>query len=290
MQSTPAIIILPVCNDNICSGFSGHAQLANFYNTAKQYHDISIQLSFKKVSRFDANMISLFSALLYILNYENGLSFTVEYKDLSQKFEALLQSSFLKIEGDVSRRTNLHTTTLPYSHFQKGDKKGFLDYIDQSLMSHPGMVLVDEKIKDQIKDDLIELMTNVYYHSNSDHPFFVCGQLCPQDDCIKLTMTDLGEGFLPKINTITSGVITTDIEAISWALSGKTTKPLDGPVPGGLGIKNIYNYCKQNNGTFSIATGKAFWSTDLAPTVQGPFRHLPYPISGSTINLHFRTK
>lgn len=66
-------------------------------------------------------------------------------------------------------------------------------------MLHKGMLPIDKKIKDQIKDDLIELMTNVYYHSNSDNPFFVCGQLYPKDSCLKLTMTDLGEGFLPKI-------------------------------------------------------------------------------------------
>ena len=290
MQPTPAIIVLPVCDSDIRSDYSGHAQLAHFYNVANEYHDLNIHLSFKHATWFDANMVSLFSAILYLLNKKNDLTFTAEVDDVYPKLEALFRNGFLKIEGDASQNINTLSTTLPYKQFSKEDKNGFIDYIDKSLMMHTGMLPIETKIKDQIKDDLIELMTNVNYHSNTDHPFFVCGQLYPKDSCLKLTMTDLGDGFLPKIHTITSGVITTDIEAIAWALSGKTTKPLDGPVPGGLGIKNIYNYCKQHQGTFSIATGKAFWSTDLAPTIQGPFRLLPYPITGSTINLHFRTK
>jgi hypothetical protein len=291
MQPTSSLIVLPVCNQDIRSDFAGHAELAQFYDTAKQYNGVSIHLSFKRANWFDANMASFFSSILYRLHLENGLNFTADYKEIYTKFEVLFRNGFLKINGDTNDLIDTRLTTLPYKQFNKDDKDGFIYYIDQSLMKHKGMLPIDKKLQEQIKFDLIELMTNVNYHSNTDDPFFVCGHFYPKLSCLKLTLTDIGEGFLPKIHTITNGVITTDIEAITWALSGKTTKPLDGnKVPGGIGIKSIYNYCTKHKAAFSIATGKAFWSTELIKTVQGPFRLLPCSITGSTINLHFYTK
>ena len=47
MHTTQAVIVLPVCDSSICSDYSGHAQLARFYHSAKRYHHLKIHLSFK---------------------------------------------------------------------------------------------------------------------------------------------------------------------------------------------------------------------------------------------------
>lgn len=126
MHTTQAVIILPVCDSCICSDYTGHEQLARFYNSAKRYNHLNIHLSFKNATRFDANMVSLFSALLFLLNKENDLTFTAGFQDVYPKLEALFQNGFLKIEGGINQITDVHSTTLPYKQFSKEDKKGFI--------------------------------------------------------------------------------------------------------------------------------------------------------------------
>ncbi|HWK03775.1 MAG TPA: hypothetical protein VNS58_09090 [Puia sp.] len=278
--------VLKVADRNICTDAEGYQQLVNFYYAAKEYNDQTISLDFYQITWFEANMAAVLASILHKLSKENNLQFSTDGVFIKQKFDVLIRNGFITFEGAVTG--DERKTTIPMKSFWKTDKHGFINYIEQNLMNHRGMPNLSDLRKEQIKDDLIELMSNINYHSNTAYPFFVCGQYYPSTDYLIFTMVDLGDGFLPKIQMATNGKITDAKTAISWALSGQTTKPHQEKVPGGLGIRNIYNYCRDNQGKFHIATGDAFWQSDLECFTSAGCKILPNAFVGSSINLFFK--
>ena len=119
-------------------------------------------------------------------------------------------------------------------------------------------------------------------------PFFVGGQYYPRQGYLKFTMVDLGDGFLPRIKKVTADKITTNVDAILWALQGNSTKIVLDQCPGGLGIQSMYRYCLEHKGVLQIISNDGFWSSDLENTIFESGRALPTPFLGTTINLLFQ--
>ena len=268
---------------SINSDVEGYKELVDLYYRSKQYSDTNIHFSFDHINWFDANLCSVLGSILYLLKKEKNLTFTVNRDEFLAKFEVLHRNGFFRVDGAPA--PDNRQTTLPFMQFEKNDKDGYIKYIDEFVMNHKRMPDLESSFREKVKDDLIELMTNINYHSGTDDPFFICGQHYPRSGCLKLTITDVGQGFLPKFNQFTNGLITTDVEAITWALKGKSTK-LD--VPGGLGLKNMHTYFQKAGGTFNIMTGKAFWSSGHENSLENGFVLLSKPMTGSTINLYFK--
>lgn len=278
--------VLKVAVKSLCTNAEGYQQLINFYYDARAFRDQTISLDFYHIEWFEANMAAVLASILCKLREENNLLFSTDGEFIRQKFGVLILNGFINFEGEVSGDDR--KTMLPLKAFWKTDKNGFINYLDTNLMNHRGMPDLSDPLKEQIKDDLIELMSNINYHSNTTYPFFVCGQYYPHTDYLIFTMVDLGDGFLPKIQAITGGKINDAQSSILWALSGKTTKPHEERVPGGLGIRNIYNYCKDNRGKFHIATGDAFWQSELECSSSPGCQKLLNGFVGSSINLFFK--
>lgn len=276
--------VIKVGIGNISTDANGYSQLVNFYHEAKRHSKELIALDFYEITWFDGNMAALLASIIYKLNKENGLTFSTDIKYIKQKFDVLIRNGFL-LFGDPS---DDRKTVMPIKSFQKSDSLGFIAYIETNLMQHRGMPTLSPQQQEQIKDDLVELLSNIDYHSNTTDPFFVCGQYYPEMEYMVFTMLDLGDGFLPKIQTATNGKVSTSENAILWALRGQTTKPVHENVPGGLGIRNIHNYCKQNGGKLHIVTGNTFWRSDWACQTSTGCSHLQNSFMGSMINLFFK--
>ena len=83
------------------------------------------------------------------------------------------------------------------------------------------------------------------------------------------------------------GAIKTDLEALRWSVTdNNSTKDVDLYGPGGTGLKELKNYCSENNGSFQICSGKGF----LYVTNAGELStyQLEHSLSGSLINVIFR--
>jgi len=280
-------VILKVAASNIHTDAAGYQALVNFYHRALQYRDTSITLDFSSITWFDANMSAILAGMVHKLSQENNLKFYTDGQYIEKKLDVLIRNGFILFGNQPTKDSR--KSTLPIQSFSKTDKDGFIEYIDKNLMKHRGMPQgLTPRLQEQIKDDLVELMSNVNYHSNTSYPFFVCGQYYPYLGYLVLTIADLGDGFLPKIQSVTNGDIKDAKESILWALSGKTTKPHQDRVPGGLGIRNIYNYCKENQGKFHIATGNAFWQSELECSSHSGCQILSNSFIGSSINLFFK--
>jgi hypothetical protein len=271
----------------INSNFSGFKQLMNFFTFCKDFTKETISIDFYHCDFFEANMCAILEALIYKLENENKLKFTADFVYLKEKFDVFFRSGFLKEKDNVVE--DIQGTTLPFETFtyEDAEKDRFCDYVTEKLMIHQGIPTLSEELKDIIIDDLIEIYSNSAFHANSTDPFFVAGQYYPKLKELQFTMVDLGQGFLPKIELATNSKVSTDIDAIKWA-TANSSKMASDKVPGGLGIKGILKYCKNNNGVLKIASGNGFWASDFDGTIFSEGRISDEAFSGAIINLTFR--
>jgi hypothetical protein len=268
----------------IFTDYSGYKQLSSFYHAAKNYSNTEIEICFRELEWIDANLSGVLNAILYKLGKENGLTFITNPDIINNRFDVLCRNGFINTGKEIK---DLQNSTLPIQQFNSDDKYGFISYIEKHLMEHRGMPNLTAGLYNQIVEDLIELYSNINYHSNTTDPCFVCGQYYPKQGFLVFTITDMGDGFLPKIQKKTQGKINSSLEAIQWALKGNSTKE---EAPGGLGLKGMYQYLKNNKGILHIATGNGYWGTDMENTFFNDGRVLPMEFKGTTINLFFKHK
>jgi hypothetical protein len=273
--------------DKIKTNYSGYNQLCKFYHFCLGYPDgTRFHIDFKNVEWFDGNICALLWAMVYKLNKERGFLFTTDAQVIKEKFDVLYRNGFLKAEEEI---IDLQKSTVPIQAFSIDDKDGYCKYVLNDLLGHRGMPdSLQDEIKNQIAEDLLEVFCNSHFHANTSEPFFVGGQYYPNQGLLKFTMVDLGDGFLPRIAKATNGKITTDLKSILWALEGNSTKLILDNCPGGLGLKNMYNYCQKNRGVLQIVSGTGYWGTDLENSIFQGGRLVPKPFVGTTINLFFR--
>jgi hypothetical protein len=272
--------------DNIETDYTGFKQLTNFYHLCRDYSNTTIHLDFYDLTWVDANLCSLFNAILYKLHKEQNLTFAADMEFVRSKFDILFRNGFL---SDGNAADDVQRSAVPNEQFAFDDKDGFCGYIREQLMKHRGMPWMSSQIEEQIQEDLLEIFCNSHHHANTKEPFFIAGQYYPKLKTLKLTMVDLGDGFLPRINTATEGQIKTDLDAILWTLSGNSTKLYFDQTPGSLGLTSIYKYVQANHGNLDIISGHGYWSSSFDNTLafRGG-RLIPTPFVGTTINLFFR--
>lgn len=271
----------------IYTGIKGYNAIIGIYHQAKLYRDTSISLDFYEMTWIDANLCALLNAIEYQLKEENNIDFVTDFDYLYKKFSVLFRNGFLK---DPKYDTHDYQgSTVELTEFRRSDKNDFLCYIEKDLMAHGGMPKLDDSLFDKIIDDLIEVYCNYEYHAKTDVPFFICGQYYPTHKVFKVSMVDVGVGFLDAIQNVTQGRISTHADAIKWAVRGNSTKEKMEGVPGGLGLRGILDFCYQTGGKLEIISGNAYWKSGKSfgeqkvITIQEPF-------IGTTINLIFNCK
>lgn len=272
--------------DNIETDYNGFKQLTSFYQFCRDYSNTTIHIDFYDLNWVDANLSSLFNAMLYKLNKEQNLTFAADMEFVRSRFDILFRNGFLT---DGRAADDIQRSAVPNAQFAFDDKDGFCGYISQQLIKHRGMPWMSSQIEEQIQEDLLEIFCNSHHHANTKEPFFIAGQYYPKLKTLKLTMVDLGDGFLPRINIATQGEIKTDLDAILWTLSGNSTKLYFDQTPGSLGLTSMYKYVQQNRGNLDIISGYGYWSSSFDNTLafRGG-RVIETPFVGTTINLFFR--
>ena len=273
--------------DKIVTNYSGYNQLSKFYHFClKQPAETSIHLDFANIEWFDGNLCALLWAIVYKLKGTHRHTFTADEKVIKKRFDVLFRNGFFQSSEPVY---DDRQSTIPIQAFNCNDKEAFCNYVDHELLAHRGIPKsLNAELKEKISEDLLEVFCNTHYHANTTDPFFVGGQYYPFQGYLKFTMVDLGDGFLPRVKKATAGEITTNVDAILWALKGNSTKKILEHCPGGLGIKSMYSYCLQNKGVLQIISNNGFWSSDLQNTIFEGGRELTTPFLGTTINLLFQ--
>lgn len=250
--------------------------LTDFYHKCcEQKLGSDILIDFENLEWLDGNMAALVVAMLMKMELERGFIFHVDRDDIRSRFGILVKNGL--ISGvEIVERENM--AALELTGFEINEDQRFIQYIKSQLLSHQSQNFDDDQ-KKKLMRALLELYSNVQKHARSKDPYFVCGQYFKNSKLLRFTLVDIGVGYLKPIQEFTNGKVDSSNKAIQWALKkGNTTSP---DSPGGLGLQDILDYCKESGAVFDIITGNAYWSTSHKPKKVREF-------CGTTVNLTFK--
>jgi hypothetical protein len=276
-------IVISLGEDAIYTNATGIKQLMTFYHKALAYDNCTIHISLDNLTWLDGNLCALFGALIFQLGKERGITFTIDGAEVSRKCNILFRNEFLPLTN-IGKESK--ASCIPFRSFYATQKDEFVAYLTDDLLVHKGMPEFTEAIKDKLIDDLTELSGNIDKHAETQDPFFVCGQFFPKFQKVVFTVSDVGAGFLPKINLKQPEIVKDSADAILWALKGNSTKD---DAPGGTNLKRMKEYFMASNGGIQIITGDASWNSELIENQLYPngIIKLPNECRGTTINLIF---
>jgi hypothetical protein len=278
---SPEVTIKVKLVGSISTTCYGHDKLLRLYNECNQYHNTAITVCFKDLKWIDANMAALLQAIVNKLERENELVLLADLTKSKMDYLFLFRNGFFKEEGAFIEQTG---TSIRLKDFSKGDDDKFVEYIESDFIDFPRLVLSRDS-KEVMIQCLIEIFNNYEIHSIANHPIHLCGQYYPTRKKLKFTIVDVGIGFFKPISEKSSQIESSE-QAINWALVlGNTTKK---DAPGGLGLPELLQSMKDNNGYLEIISGDAYKSLGIKNGM--PFetcKLLKHNHIGTTINLVF---
>jgi hypothetical protein len=265
---------------NVTSDSTGFNALAALAETTNRMEYASIEISFARVTWFDANMAAPLGAVLARIRDRYN---TVSIVDVPWGQRSILQrNGFLENFGYPVSVAGQRGTALPYERFKTTDANRFYDYLDEHLPGK-GMPEMTSEFALRFLQSLGEIFINSQTHAESNLGIFICGQFYPLKQRLDISMADAGLTIPGKINRRFE-VNLPAVKALRWALTeGHTTKE---DSPGGVGLKLLRDFIALNGGRLQIASGKAFWQFQHG---KENFLELKHEFPGTVVNLEVST-
>lgn len=263
----------------IRSDRDSYQTLIDFYSQTKDLFLEDIILDFSRTGWFDANLSAVLGAILYNLKEDFN---DVYFENMHSGTENILKRNlFLSYYGESSLADG-YNTTIKYHRFRSNEEKLFSNYLDEELHSKLPDTIPD-KLKKKIIESIFEIFNNAVIHSNCDN-IFACGQYYHNKNLLKFTIVDIGETIQKKVNDFTDDDLSS-VEAIEWSLqSGNTTR--QGNIPGGIGLKLIREFMRNNKGKIQIISSDGFWQEYNGRERKHLFT---CKFDGTIVNLEFNT-
>ena len=153
------------------------------------------------------------------------------------------------------------------------DQRQFGEYLRLHLRGK-GIPRMSARLEKHFKQSIFEVFQNSVVHSGSRLEAFVCGQFYPTRRRLRLTIADAGIGIRTNVREYLNRQISS-VEAIRWAMqAGNTTRT--GKLPGGVGLKFLKDFIKENNGKIQIVSRRGFYEfnahVEKYEKLQGDFR------------------
>lgn len=267
---------------SVYSNENGFSTLSRLANATVQISDEEIVLNFKKCSHFDANMAAPLASILKRINNRNN---TVRIINPPREVEKILRKNCFLLDFGYSPLDDENHTTLPFKHVDLTHTQSFATYLAEH-MNGKGIPRMSQTLEKFFRQSIFEIFENCVGHSRSKHGVFVCGQFYPYDGRLDLTISDAGVGIRQNVRRHLEDEKISSIDAIKWALkAGNTTK--SGNKPGGMGLKLLHDFIRENGGKIQIASRQGFYQ--FANGNQD-FIKLAADFPGTTVNLEINTK
>jgi len=265
----------------------GIEHLTKFYHDASNLTNrTTASFDITNVANFDANLSAAFLAINYKLYHSHQIPSRFNIGNGHGIFYRNGLISHMSGHGNNNENIDNRESTIPLRTYSTAEDDNFSAYIKAEFLKHRGLDGLPLTKKNIIKDHYLEIFTNVDLHANTIAPIFVCGQFYPANKALKFTLADLGQGFLPAISAKQSA-ITDEKTAIIWATKDRNTTKDPSSGPGGTGLKDLKQYCFDNNGSLQICCGTGFVTFTAGRPI--PIENnLRYPFPGTLINIIFR--
>lgn len=271
---------------NINTNITGYKILADFHRRIIELKDQTIQLNWKCLAHFDANLSALLFAWIQQLSKENNVTFQLDTQSIADKHNVFLRNGLASHVLGIPFVQDSRQSTIAVRCFTIDEINEFSQYIQHDMFCHPRLGSLSLDVKQRITSYFSELFCNVEIHADTNE-VFVCGQFFPQLRELRFTMVDLGCGFLKKIAAHTAATfrITTAFDALKWAVSGNSTKT---QAAGGSGLSNILKHCAGSRDSVHIISDGCYFQYD--PIVSKKVIHelLDYHCGGTIIHMIFR--
>jgi len=190
--------------------------------------------------------------------------------------------SEFRIDGNVVRSIP-RGTSVGLKHF---DGINYTYFESVASWLNRNSMLSPHVIENAVKPPLIELLNNVFDHSESPIGCYICAQAYPHENRLIFSVVDLGVGFL-KTLSVSYPRLKTNIEAIILAVQeGTSGKPRGKNAGAGLSV--ISGWLKHYSGELEIISMDGVWSQKQDGSCS--HRTLPFLFPGSCINLIFYNK
>lgn len=185
--------------------------------------------------------------------------------------------------GISVRPEGVPATCIPFEHFQTSEIDRFYDYLDLYLEGK-GLPPLDSTFSLQLLQCLGEVFVNTETHSDSALGVFVCGQHYPAQQRLVLTIADAGI-TIPECIAKRFGKQPSPVLDLQWAMEkGHTTKK---NTPGGIGLKLLRDFAREQHGAVWIASGGAFWCMESGVETT---TKLDDPFPGTVVTLQISTQ
>jgi hypothetical protein len=185
--------------------------------------------------------------------------------------------------GLAAKPEESHTTRIPFRSFKTSEINEFLDYMEQTLEGK-GLPPLDSTFCLQLLQCLGEIFVNTETHSDSALGVFVCGQHYPAQQRLVLTVADAGV-TIPERIASRKGKHFSPVDALEWAMKKGNTTKID--TPGGIGLKLVRDFAREQHGEVWIASGGAFWEMQSG---EEAISELDDPFPGTVVTLKIPTE
>lgn len=261
--------------------FEGFAALTQLYSQTRNCLFENIEIDMRATDWFDADMCSVFGAILYSLGSDlNNVTLT----NIPPRVEQILsKNGFLVHYGQALNIIDHWGTTIFYKRFDIGERRYFSDYIDNEFINREEIPQMSHALLKKFRGSLFEIFDNSMIHSGTELGVFSCGQFFPNRNRLDFIVVDLGVGIRKKVCDHLEFDISPE-QAIEWATQEKNTTKRG--TPGGLGLKLLCNFIDLNGGRIQIVSDAGYWCRENRSTIA---RRLDHPLPGTAVSLEINT-
>ena len=173
----------------------------------------------------------------------------------------------------------INQNAIPFRRIDMNDDK-IISYIDNILDLAP--IQLTAQCHELLFKNIYEILNNSAEHSRQSYGVFGCGHWMPTKKQLVFSVYDTGIGIPALIKEQIDSSYSSE-RAIKWALTrGNSTKQLDHGIPRGLGLSDLFDFIKLNNGALNIFTNDLYYRYDNNGERT---LHLSFPIIGTLIGI-----
>jgi len=235
----------------------------------------------------DPNLAPFFKAIMDA----SAQDFGIKLRTVTgiEPFPDLIANGLMRVTGFSDGYVeNVYPTTLRLQGFMKEDEDSLCAYIEQHVLRHPMLANKKDDWKFHLAQCCREISTNYDLHAQSGKPLYICGHYYDDAKELRVTLIDLGIGFLSPIRAFTQHTdapITDACAAIEWALKRRNTIRDD--APRGNGLSDILAACESTKADLHIAGDGCHWWFE-GRTGRSHAKTVPCFFRGATIHIVFR--
>lgn len=149
-----------------------------------------------------------------------------------------------------------NTNAIPFSKIDLEDES-IMDYIDNILDLAP--IKFTPQGRQLLFKNIYEIFNNSVEHSRSSLGVYCCGHWMPHKKQLVFSVYDTGIG-IPALVKSKIDQSYSSSEAVKWALTlGNSTKQLNDGTPRGLGLSDLFNFIKLNDGGLNIFSNDLYY-------------------------------